>query len=372
MLIEKCVMSASAPQFTIRESVLSLLLGVLVILTLTGDASGQREALSADELATLVTRVRESSPEQIATLNAIPTARKLLADQRYSEADELLKALLEKLPREPVLLYGAALAKFNLDRAADAEPLVRSALEVLLRGSSDESAAKFLALEKRQRIADALVLQALILGKRGADAEALKTARRAALIDRQHFDAQFTLGRALFGVGDPAAAVDAFRAAVALKPADGRALFFLATALENAGDNAGALKAYQDLIVKKPEVAEGYLGLGVLLLKRNGKTGKGIRELKIAVSINPALYEARVALGRALLQNKRAEESVPHLQRAAELAPMNPEPHYQLALAYRRLGLKDKADEETAIVKRIHESRRGTRARNNDTRRPDQ
>ena len=53
-----------------------------------------------------------------------------------------------------------------------------------------------------------------------------------------------------------------------------------------------------------------------------------------------------------------------YLRRAAELAPGNPEPHYQLALAYRRLGLKDKASEETAIVKRIHESRRGSRAQN--------
>jgi Flp pilus assembly protein TadD len=62
---------------------------------------------------------------------------------------------------------------------------------------------------------------------------------------------------------------------------------------------------------------------------------------------------------------------VTYLRRAAELAPTNPEPHYQLALAYRRLGMKDKALEETAIVKRIHETRRGTSAQNNNDSTPE-
>jgi Flp pilus assembly protein TadD len=47
------------------------------------------------------------------------------------------------------------------------------------------------------------------------------------------------------------------------------------------------------------------------------------------------------------------------LRRAAELAPSNPEPHYQLALAYRRMGRNEEAAAETAIVERIHQLRRG-------------
>ena len=363
-------MSASAPLFTPVNILAALLIGVWLPFAGVGQTPRQHDSLTASELTELVSRVRESSAAGVASLNAIPAARRLLAEQRYSEADELFKVLLEKLPREPALLYGAALVNFNLDRAGEAEPLARSASEVILRGASDESAARLLSPENRQRAADALVLLAVILGKRGADADALKTVRRAVLIEPGHFDAQFTLGRALFGVGEPSAAAAAFREAVKLKPDDRKALFFLATALESAGDFAGAQKAYQDLVLKKPEAAEGYLGLGVLLLKRDGKSDKGIQDLRIAVNIDPNLYEAQVSLGRALLLRNRAEESVQYLQRAAALAPTNPEPHYQLALAYRRLGLKDKASEETAIVKRIHESRRGTRAQNNDAPQP--
>lgn len=354
-------MSASAPRLTSVKCLLALLL-VAMFSAGGNEARGQNDSLTASEVAELVSRVRETTPAGVGSLNAISAARRLLAEQRYNEADTLYSALLQKLPREPALLYGAALAKFNLDQATEGEPLARSAVEILLQGASDESAAKFLPLEKRQRAADALVLLTLILGKRNADAEALKTVKRAVLLHPEHFDAQLTLGRALFGVGEPAAAVTAFRAALKAKPDDTRALFFLATALESAGDSASALKTYQDLVAKNPQAAQGYLGLGVLLLKRDGKSDKGIQELRIAVGIDPSLYEAHVTLGRALLQRNRADEALQHLRSAADLAPTNPEPHYQLALAYRRLGLKDKAMEETAIVKRIHEARRGTRA----------
>ena len=84
-----------------------------------------------------------------------------------------------------------------------------------------------------------------------------------------------------------------------------------------------------------------------------------LKELGRALEINPNLYEARVTLGRALVARGRAAEAVEHLRRAAELAPGNPEPHYQLSLAYRRLGRKEEAAAESDIVRRIHESRRG-------------
>jgi len=325
------------------------------------------------QVVEMIARVRAASPDQVASLHASLLGQRLLVERRYSEAYELFGALLEKWPREPAILYGVALAAFNLGRPAEAEPLARSAGEIYLAGVVDKATPKSLALEQRLGGADALVLLAVILGARGADTEALKSVQRAIAIAPEHFDAQFTLGRAMYSLSDFAGAVKAFRTALALKPDDTRALFFLATALESAGDLRAALDAYRDLVTRQPRAAEGHLGLGVLLIKRGGvDVEKGIQELKNAVGINPNLYEAQVTLGRALLTQKLNRESVEHLQRAAELAPGNPEPHYQLALAYRRLGLTDKAVEETAIVKRIHEKRRGEGTKNNSTARPNQ
>ena len=216
------------------------------------------------------------------------------------------------------------------------------------------------------------VLLAVIQGARGEDTEALKSARRAVDLAPEHFDAQFILGRASYGVGDSTAAVGAFRAALKLKPDDARSLFFWPQRLRVQVIPIAALAAYRELVRRQPLAAEGHLGLGVLLIKRGGsEVEKGIEELRTAVRIDPNQYEAQVTLGRALLAQRLAAESVEHLKRAAELAPGNPEPHYQLALAYRRLGLNDKAVAETAIVKRIHETRRGDGPQN-ITARPNQ
>jgi Flp pilus assembly protein TadD len=60
------------------------------------------------------------------------------------------------------------------------------------------------------------------------------------------------------------------------------------------------------------------------------------------------------------------------LKRAVELSPDNPEPHYQLAIAYGRLGKRQEAEAESAVVKQIHQSRRSAQASKPEAAPPDQ
>jgi tetratricopeptide (TPR) repeat protein len=366
------MMSVSAIKLSLNKSVIALGLALaLVGLREVNAAYGQNSSATA-QVAEMIARVRVAPANAATAPDALALAERLLIERRYAEASELFQAMLDKWPREPLALYGAALAAFNLGRAAEAEPCARAAADIYLAAVVNRTAARSASDSQRLRGADALVLLAIIQAARGDDTGALKSVQRAVALAPEHFDAQFTLGRALYGVGDSVAAANAFRAALKLRPDDARTLFFLATALESAGDSDGALAAYRELVRRQPQAAEGHLGLGVLLIKGGGaEVEKGIEELRTAVHIDPNQYEAQVTLGRALLTQKHAEESVEHLRRAAELAPANPEPHYQLALAYWRLGLNVKAVEETAIVKRIHETRRGEGSQNN-TARPDQ
>jgi tetratricopeptide (TPR) repeat protein len=318
-------------------------------------ARRQQEGASADAVRQAVERARAGALDEAAFAEARALGFALVRAARFEEAAELFFALVGRRPDDAAALYGAALAAFNAKRAAEAEPFARRAAEAALAGGGPKEGA-----------ADALVLLAVVLAVRGDDAGSLKAARRAAELAPRNFDAQFTLGRALYGANDAAGAVAAFRAAVALRAGDARALFFLATALERAGDDAGALAAYRELVRLRPEAAEGHVGLGVLLVKKGGaNVEEGIPALERALGINPDLYEARVTLGRALVTRGRAAEAVGHLKRAAALAPENPEPHYQLSLAYRRLGRKEEADAESAIVRRIHESRRNANVNTN-------
>jgi Flp pilus assembly protein TadD len=337
----------------------------LAFVSTLADASAQRESGASDaRVARAIEEARAPSLDEGAYAQLLALGYALVAEGRYAEAAELFGALTSKRPRDSSAVYGAALATFNAGRASDSMPLARRAADLALEAARSSSGDAAHALNSRS--ADALVLLAVAQAVGGDDASALDSARRAATLAPENFDAQFTLGRALYGAGDDVGASRAFRAAVALRPEDARALFFLATTLERAGDDAAALAAYRELVIKQPRAAEGHLGLGVLLVKRGGaQTDEGLKELSLALEIDPNLYEARVALGRALLSKGRAAESIEHLRRASALALGNPEPHYQLSLAYRRLGRKDEAAAESEVVRRIHESRRSTGATTN-------
>ncbi len=338
--------------------------GRLILIFAATCASTFQPAASAQDRAGSITpaqvtqaieRARISPDNENVFTQALALGGTLLREGRFAEAAELFDALVNNRPQHPAALYGAALATFNAGRALQAETLAHRAVEAALAGTQTTTADR----AGNERAADALVLLAVVLAVRGDDAGALKSVKEAVRLAPDNFDAQLSLGRALFGAGDDAGAARAFRAAVALRPNDASALFFLATALEHGGDMDAALATYRELIARKPDTAGGHLGLGVLLLKR-GELADGIRALQRALEINPNLYEARITLGRTLVAQGRAAEAVEHLRRAAELAPNNPEPHYQLSIAYRHLGRKEEAAAESLIVKRIHESRRNS------------
>jgi Flp pilus assembly protein TadD len=374
--------SARAKGSTLRTATLAAACAAFIVRALffctCGSAAQQADSFPPARVAEVVAQLRRAAPDDSTFAQALALGYALFGAGRFAESAELFGALVERRPDNASALYGDALATFNAGRAAEAEPLARRAVEAARLAAKSSNAnganAQTQGVDAHTqgtdaqstnvrtldvRTADALVLLAVVLAVRGDDAGALKSAREAAALAPESFDAQFTLGRALYGAGDSAAAARAFRSAVALRPADAQARFFLATSLEQSGDDEGALAAYRELAAREPRAAEGHLGLGVLLVKRGGADAdEGLKELARAIDINPDLYEARVALGRALVARGRAAEAIEHLQRAAQLAPGNPEPHYQLSLAYRRLGRKAEADAESEAVRRIHESRR--------------
>lgn len=301
--------------------------------------------------------------QQLAATPAAPAVRAevrnlgfaLLREQRYAAASEIFGSLLRVAPRDFWGLYGAGLAAFNQQRLDEAETFVSAAQsegETILASASQSA-------ESKANLVEALVLRAVIRAVKGDSQMPLTLLQRAVELRPDHFDAQFSLGRAYYGAGNPAQAAQAFQRAAALRPDDARTQFFLATMLEKSGDDAGAQTAYRALVKLRPANAEGHAGLGALLVKAGGTAmAEGIAELTEAVRLNSDHYEARLTLGRTLVNQKRAADALPHLLRAVALAPDNPEPHFQLAQAYLRLGRKPEAEEQFAIVKRIHENRR--------------
>ncbi len=288
-----------------------------------------------------------ATPENLSAARNVGFA--LISAGKFEQAEIVFDKILIKFPKDGLSLYGKAVCAFNLKRYAEAESLTGAANAI------------FEKQKNNAYLADGLVLSAIISAVTGDNEAAIVKLKKAVGIAPTNFDANFSLGRAFFGNGDLINAVAAFRAALKQQPQNIKANFFLATALERSGDTANALKAYRELIKIAPNIADGYLGTGVLLVKTEGANSlEGFKNLQKAVGINPNLYEARVALGKILLQQNKPNEALAHLQKAVELLPNNPEPHYQLLQVFRKLGRKEEADAEQAIIKKIHENHRGS------------
>jgi len=320
----------------------------------------------------LVAKLRETPTDTGIQSEARALGIELLRGKHYEEAAALFVALRDATPADHVALYGGALALFNLRRLAEAEVWARAAVDKSL-GAGKPGAVAVEASPSFGGIADAFVLIGIILSVKGDNAGSIAALSRAVDLAPGSFDAQFALGRSLYGAGDPKGAARAFRASIVLRPTDAEAHFFLCTALERSGDNLSALASYREFVTIAPNIAISHLGLGVLLVKQgSAEQDEGIRELEKALAIDDKLYEGHVSLGRALIRAKRPSESISYLKRAAELAPDNPEPHYQLAIAYRHLGKVHEAQAESAVVKQIHESRRSAQVSKPETTPPRQ
>jgi len=341
------------------RKVLCFALAVFAPVTTQAQSKADNSELKPAQLAEVIAdlRARRVQPEKVLALKS--AGFQLIASGRYADAWSIFSAILEALPRDQQASYGGALALFNLKQLRQAEELARSA--VAFAKDDITQAPMQNAANWRRRQSDSLVLLAVILAVEKDNTGALKAVRDATDLAPDSFDAQFALGRALYGAGDPANAALAFQKAIALKPEDSQARFFLATALEGAGNFDKAREAYGELIRLQPQSAEGHLGLGVLLLKLDAAhTEQGVSELLKAIALKGDLYEARITLGRVLVKSGRSAEAIEHFSQAAKLAPNNPEPHYQLAIAYRRLGKTIEAERESAKVKEINSSRRNT------------
>ncbi|MBC7929265.1 MAG: tetratricopeptide repeat protein, partial [Rubrivivax sp.] len=185
-------MSARAQTLTLRLSLLATVCALLLHAALAGvrsqGAARQSDPASAARVAQTVEQARGATLTDDAFTDALSLGYQLVGERRYAEAAELFGALAARRPRDDAALYGAALATFNLGRAAEAETLARRAVAALLPAGADARAGGLFARAEKMRAADALVLLAVVLAVRGNNAEALKTVERAAHLAPEHFD----------------------------------------------------------------------------------------------------------------------------------------------------------------------------------------
>lgn len=312
-----------------------------------------------------------------------------LAESRYREA-----------LRDAWMLVGAAhAADSEWSSARDAfERATRQTLEMrravlalasaeLKMGAVDEALARLRQLQGR-RPGDTQVqrMTARVLSAAGKDQEAvqeLEEAHAAApddaeltfylatgYLELEDFDAaerlfaevaelrpiaetQILVGRTWRDVQEYDRARQSLNRALEMDPRVRKARFYLGTVElldEGRGGLDLAVHHFRDELVIAPEdpVNRHFLGLSLVELRR---FEEALPHLDVAVANEGTNIDGLHFRGRALLSLGRAEEAVESLERALELAEADPSAagnqmgsiHYQLALALRRSGRNDEA-----------------------------
>jgi len=198
-------------------------------------------------------------------------------------------------------------------------------------GPAEQKAARVLRANPSNAQAHyALGLSALFQQR---PADALAPLDRAAALAPQDPQYPFVRGMALAGMGQVEEAVEAYRAALRLRPVFFEASANLGNLLERNHRHPEAVEAYEAALRAKPGVPLVLNGLGLCLLAL-GDLPRAAECFARAVTADPNLATAHNNLGIVLGRLKRPQEAVAHLERAVAIRPAFPEAWINLGEQY--------------------------------------
>lgn len=118
-----------------------------------------------------------------------------------------------------------------------------------------------------------------------------------------------------------------------------------------------AKKEFEAELRVDPDAASAEFMLGDLA-RQSEQWDEAIRHFSRAEQLDAGFSEAYLGLGMALNAAGKNADAVAPLERYVKTEPDDPAGHYQLALAYARVGRKQDADRELALQRKAQEAQR--------------
>lgn len=125
--------------------------------------------------------------------------------------------------------------------------------------------------------------------------------------------------------------------------------------LAKFGDRTGALAELNQELKLDPTHAEANGEIGTILVFQD-QPGKAIPYLETALRIDPSLFLVHQELGKAYMLQSNYPKAVEELKLAAK-TDLDGSAHYQLGMAYRKMGRTEEARKEIDICARIRTER---------------
>jgi Tfp pilus assembly protein PilF len=179
--------------------------------------------------------------------------------------------------------------------------------------------------------------------------DAIKWLEKAVEIDARNKDAWYYLGRAYYTKFRLPEARKAFLNLLALDPRNVKAENNLGLIFETEGQTAAAIDAYRRAIAWQADnlrpSEQPYVNLGNLLMEQ-GPIEEALDPLKKAVEVAPGNAYCRLKLGMYYRKTGQLENAQLELEKATHFDPNNAADHYQLGRVYKELHFLDRAKVE--------------------------
>jgi tetratricopeptide (TPR) repeat protein len=183
--------------------------------------------------------------------------------------------------------------------------------------------------------------------------DALANAQKLHAIVPDDLRSTYVLALALFGVKKWEEAKPFAEQVLAAHPDDREMnLLVVDIALNDEHDLPLARQHTETCLKLNPDDPGALYYLGTIQ-KMEGDVTAAVQSFSRSVNANPKNADAQSALGSLSLQVGDAPKAVRALEQAVVLAPEEMQNHYQLALAYSRLGMSDKAKAQLEIYQQM-------------------
>ena len=258
--------------------------------------------------------------------------------------------LQAKQPKTAIALAAQALA---LEDRADVHELLGEAYEMEDQPENAvremRKAIKLNAYEESYYFG----LAQLYLRHRNAEA-AVETLQEGRKIFARSAQLELALGVAYYGLRRFSDAADCFLRTIRIAPDVQQPYVFLGRMLDQAEDRLPQVtEAYAALVKSQPDdYLAGFL-YGKALSMASGDRRQIETLFRKSIALKGDFWESHYELGILLERGHDFGGAAGELQRAIELSPNSPTPHYHLARVYERLGRKDEAAAEHAAHERL-------------------
>ena len=178
--------------------------------------------------------------------------------------------------------------------------------------------------------------------------------------------AYLQLGRAYMALKEYEKAIAPFEHLVTKSPDDAFARYELGCALVKSGKWEEAAPQFEAAVSQMTGSSMMHFYLA-LVYQRTSRSADAEAEFQNAVRLDPNSFPANLLLGRMFVMQKKAEDGLPYLKKAAKLHLDATDPHRILADAYTQLGRQADANQEIMEAERIQAeggSRLGTSTEN--------